>query len=138
MFHIKSDQDYIYHQNELVTVRDVIGERRKVDPDCKLTYHNFADKTEGETGEVEITLKHKVYFMTKKDASESEKKKSQVNLAAFLPLDIWASESCKVAKIMWATKWATQGLAPVRPLVILTEDVVLGPGRAAWIVGSEA
>lgn len=33
------------------------------------------------------------------------------------------------SKVIYSVKWATSGLAPVRPQVVLTSDLELPPGR---------
>ena len=56
---------------------------------------------------------------------------TQSNAGALLPVSIWADSP--FVRMMWATRWAPGGLMPVRPQVLLVEDVVLPAKRAVWL-----
>ena len=47
--------------------------------------------------------------------------------AGCIPTSRW---ECDFATVTWQVKWVVTGLAPVRPCVVLTSDVVLKPQHA--------
>ena len=64
-------------------------------------------------------------LIQKEESSEILQLK-QVHAAAVLPANCWAG----VAEVMFVVRWANNGLMPVRPQVMLVQDVVIPAGQA--------
>ena len=73
-------------------------------------------------------MKHRVHFVPAKLGDDDAKAVNQMSVGAALPMDIW--DKSEVCSTKWATKWAVNGLTPVRPLVFLDAPISLGAGRA--------
>ena len=114
---------------------DVVNEKRKEDPNAKVAYHELeTDPTGLEAGSFKVNLKHRVYFVPLAAAEEGNddgSKMSQMSFGCTVPKSVWCES--QVAQVIWATKWSLNGLTPVRPLVVSTEDISLAPGKAICV-----
>ncbi len=126
-FMLKSSKDKIYHNYTVQTIGDVVLEKRKSEPNCKVAYHDLEEVADGGVGEFNLSLKVPVRFL----CAEEAPKATQLSAACFVPQHCF--EQPGVCEIMWATRWCVQGLSPVRPLVITCVDIELKPGHALRI-----
>eukprot|EP00959_Pyramimonas_sp_CCMP1952_P283766 5931925-Pyramimonas_sp.AAC.1 len=104
-------------------------------PTAEIAYHTMADDPDGEAGSFTLAVKNKVYFVVAKgqkgddeggEASGSDL--TQLSVASCIPQAVWDSSS--IVKVIWAVKWGIQGLTPIRPVVCMLGDVIIGAGRA--------
>ena len=76
-------------------------------------------------------VKHRVFFVPE---VVSEKKEvadlTQMNLAAAIPKKAFNKD---IVGVVWATKWAVNGLVPVRPTLTTLTPFELAPGHAVQI-----
>ena len=128
LFELKDCQTEVYHNNKVQLLLDVVNDRRKQEPSCKVAYHELTAEETGEPGAFTLNLKHRVHFVPAKLGDDDAKALNQMSVGAALPMDIW--DKSEVCLTKWATKWAVNGLTPVRPLVFLGAPVSLGAGRA--------
>ena len=134
-FLLEGSSDMILHNNELTTVKDVMDAKRKTDPLAKVAYHKLVETNgeDHELGAFSLTQEHDVYFhpvghALDADGDAQDSRKPNQNFAACLiPHKLWETYTTAVE---WAAKWAVNGLTPMRPVVVMTRDVELAPGRA--------
>ena len=146
LFEIKSSDDLAILNGTLTTVGSIVDTRRKTEPDCKIAYHEIAEVEAGEAGAFGCTLQTSVYFvpdecnkeLNKKPeakpaaAGEAWKAKAQMNLGEGIPPAELATSTC--SKIVWVVKWSVNGLMPVRPVLVLTEEAKREAGHALVVV----
>ena len=92
----------------------------------------MVEGTDDEAGSFTLTCKHQVFFIPTKKEDAAETSHTQMSLASSIPRV--ALEASKVCKVLWLTKWAVNGLAPIRPVFAIKDNVTLGAGRAIRIV----
>ena len=51
----------------------------------------------------------------------------QTQVGALVPVQAWAT---RATAVVWVVKWGATGLVPVRPMVVMTSEAVILPGRA--------
>lgn len=136
-FIIDSPQTLVHFNNEVMAVKMVVDQRRKTDPLAKISYHTMEESAgeEQELGAFTIHQDHLVIFQPgaqQLDANDGEhvqdhRKPTQGFAASLIPQQRWSTHATDV---IWSVKWAVNGLTPVRPLVLMTVDVTLPPGKA--------
>ena len=130
LFQLEGSQEEVYHNNKTQRLLDTVNDRRKQEPNCKIAYHDMVVDENSDPGAFVLNIKHKIFFVpgVASEGDEEGGKLSQMSLAASVPQSVWSN--CEICSIKWATKWAINGLTPIRPLVILDGDLQLGAGRA--------
>ena len=122
----------VYLDNKVQLLIDVVNERRKVEPSCKVAYHDMGMDNDDMPGSFTLTLKHRIYFVPLAQTEDDEQGRlNQMSVGASVPRSTW--ENSKLCSIKWAAKWAVNGLTPVRPLVVTNNELSLGAGRAIAI-----
>ena len=59
---------------------------------------------------------------------QGESEVTDKNIAQKEPCKTWAES--EVVQLLWAVRWTSKGLMPVKPNVQLRKALELGPGRA--------
>lgn len=100
-------------------------------------YHHLEEQpTADDPSNFTLSLVNRVFFVPDgkvggeaggEDAGSSMSGVLQTQLACLLPVRAWNGHCTRT---LYSCKWAPAGLMPVRPQVVLTTDVQLGPGRA--------
>ena len=62
-----------------------------------------------------------------KSTTESNSGLHQWNIGQKMPPGLWNTDA---TTIIWSTKWALNGLMPVRPMVVFVADVDIPAGKA--------
>ena len=107
-----------------------VQERRKVQPDCTVAYHDFDSPLPNNPTFFKCKLNHSIYWGVLPIPKDEDGKFSvpSHHLAGVdtQRWDGWAS------KLVWSWKWATtaKGLQPCRPMIILTRPVTM-PAKTA-------
>ena len=122
---LKGADDFIYYDGMLQQLRPVVMQKKSLEPDAKLAYHDMQE-TAGAPGDFKVSVKNTIQFV----ATEENPKTVQSNAALFATDAVWKQDVCSV---IWAVKWCAQGLSPIRPLVVLLQDIYLKPGTALQI-----
>ncbi|CAK9040562.1 unnamed protein product [Durusdinium trenchii] len=131
-----ADAQVLYNGN-LTTIYEMVEHRRKSGPSpvIKVNYFETIDQPEeGKPGHFKLKKTHDLRFLPQQtvnvehegSANGGDNTASQMNLASLLPVEAWASHCTQV---LFSVKWAASGLAPIRPQVVLVQDVELAPGR---------
>ena len=126
-YNLESDLDFVFHNNKLMRVRDVVNERKATEPECKIAYHTTEPSEDGDVRHFNVRRNHDVFFVFDAKGNVDSKSNVQMNVAQLMPMEVWSTHCCD---IIWATKWGVLGLTPVRPLVLMTKSVALDSGRA--------
>ena len=121
----------VWHNNKMQTVRDVVLERRKTEPNCKVAYHEMHEADDSAPGSFTLEQKYQVYFIPDPTTPVEKEQPVQMSAGMLVPKEAWASSSS--CDIVWGTKWAINGLTPVRPLVVMKVDAKILPGRVLVI-----
>jgi len=132
LFELKGMDDLIFLNQQLTTVGEAIQQKRASDPTCKIAYHEMAEIEGGSAGDFAVTMKNKVYF-----GPEASDDKSQAGIAASIPVAHWGRAEASIAMV-WSAKWGPNGLTPIRPLILFTSSVTIGPGRFFLITQAES
>ena len=113
------------------SVRRSRTDRRGLSPNASICYHVTQDDLDKGPGCFSIERRHHARGVfesgTLGEGTGSTEAKAE-SLAAMLPLSTWAESDN--ASIIWSMRWASNGLMPVRPQVVLDTDVELGPNSA--------
>ena len=130
-----SSSDMVLFDNKLLSLHKVIADRRASNPSWQVCYHTLKDDATPGAAVGAFTLTkalcvRAVMELPKEDAKDKEVR--QENLGATLPLGTW--EGLPFADIVFSMRWASQGLMPIRPQVVLTQDVEIpaGHGLQLW------
>ena len=110
-------------------LRDVITEKRVSDVNCRICYHQLDDLVD-DPGNFSVLQQFAVCFITdsaEKDATEI----SQFNFGMKTSSVAAWNDHC--TQILWIVRWTTKGLQPVKPVVVITKEVILPTGRALII-----
>ena len=130
LFQLDSSNDFIQMNSQRMTVLDAFTQREQIKPAemPQLCYHvKVTRKADAEepTGTVHFDIKHKMVFGYK---NKEEGKLNQAVGASLLPSVCWKNK--KYVDILWACKWATNGIQPIRPLIVARAPILL-PGLMA-------
>lgn len=135
-FSLSSSDDLVLHKSKLLTVGAVLAEKKQSDPQAKVAYHDL-EEVPGNLGDFKLTMKVPIQFTWE----EENAKDKQLSAGCYIPSTSY--EQPGLCQCIWATRWCVQGLAPVRPFLVLLKDVTLGSKKALQIAprpatGSEA
>ena len=119
------------HSSEMValdgtpfTLYKIMEEMKQNKPEkAVLRYHLMKDKVQSSSGpgDFEVERKHSVAWRAERAVVEADSKKQNPGtLAALMPADVW---DLNVVQIVWAARWAKQGLCGIR----LKGSVVIPP-----------
>ena len=80
-----------------------------------------------ELGAFKLNRFHDVCFLPMEPTADPTGESiAQNTVGSLVPRSSW---STPFTSIVWSTKWAINGLTPVRPLVMLTTQLVLPPNK---------
>ena len=140
-----SSSDMVVVGPTYMSLHKAINDRRSLNPTASVCYHSLKDEPGqgGPTGSFSLTATSRVFAVLESAGGGAEgegeagrKKKGegmkQETLASGLPMDLW--DENPVAGMRFTMRWASAGLMPVRPQVLLLEDVDLPGGMRAQIV----
>lgn len=122
-FEMKSSEDLVVLNGSVQTLGKVVCDMRDKKPDCQVCYHNLTPDTE-DAKKFSLQTTHCVAFLPK--GLEEKDKVDQNNLAV---KEGWATwQDSAAVQVLWAVRWVTKGLTPVKPVVHLRQAVSLNPG----------
>ena len=138
LFKLSTMDDMVQFNNRWMSLQSVIGPKGSKNTATKIKYHSMHDVSSGMAGSFSLTVDHEVYFAPDSAVVEEEGGADaedatgnlQQTVGALVPKDTWTSHC---TAIQWAVKWTVNGLSPVRPLVMLTTDLTLMPGRSVLL-----
>ena len=128
--HFTSSSEEVIVGSSMMILHKRVEDRRGTNPDPAIAYRIETDTPDiSPPGSFTLERKRMVFAtfegtpLTTEGGAEPEVR--QDSLAASLPLGAWqASAVCKPVQTM---RWAQQGLMPVRPQIVLMEQVELPP-----------
>ena len=134
-----SSDDEVIYDRQLVTLFKVIENRRSMNPNAQICYHVMKDEVDKGPGCFALERRHRVHAAfeaaTMKEASGEQEEMGQgghegkqESLAALIPLSTWAGN--ELAAQRWSMRWASNGLMPIRPQIVLLVDIELEPQTA--------
>ena len=130
MFKINTCDDFVY-TSKMVTVKEVVAEQRKINPEAKLAYHSMFDIASTDQGAFGVKQDHEIFFIpafvSNEDGGQSQPI-TQGTLAGKLPANTFENSHCVVST--WAVRWSAQGLGPIRPVVLFKKSCDLLVGKA--------
>lgn len=129
LYSLSDSATLVLHNNQLVTLLEVVEERRRSNPNCKVAYHKLVEQHDRGPGAFTLEVTSKVVACyTAVDGGDEKKNITQQNAAACLANNFW--ENVEHVGLVWTVKWAAQGLMPVRPTVVCLSACELPPGKA--------
>ena len=138
LFMLKGSKDKVLVGKRYADLGSIVEERRQTEPECQVAYHSMDPVADGGPGAFSLSIKHNIYFIpdacNKELIKPDEAKKpptQQMAVGEVLAASSWASSSC--AALVWMVQWGVNGLTPVRPVVLLCEDVSV-PESSAMVV----
>ena len=130
MFKIKTCDDFVY-TSKMVTVKEVLAEQRKINPEAKLAYHSMFDIASTDQGAFGVKQDHEIFFIpafvSNEDGGQSQPI-TQGTLAGNLPANTFENSHCVVST--WAVRWSAQGLGPIRRVALFKQSCDLLGGKA--------
>ena len=144
VFDLSDAHTEVVFGNKVLTLKDVMEEKRKVSPLTALVcYHDLVDAPTPEDSKFfRLTKKYSIAFVPeatpppKEEASEDEKKTLPwSSLAGMLSPQQWRTN---FTTILWQVKWVAKGLQPMRPVVVLKQAVTVPPGSACELTQTAA
>jgi hypothetical protein len=134
-FHIRDDQTLIFLGARLLTVADAFDEHQKKHPGatCALMYHVcIDDPIDGHPSHQKFDLKTSMLWTPETTKVKDEPDSTSLRMdnkhaASAVPFDVWDNS---LTTVVWFVRWVSQGLVPVRPIVILRTSVVIPAGKA--------
>ena len=129
MFQLQTCDDYV-HTTKVVTLKQLLSDQKQVDPTVKVAYHTTFDIAGVDKLAFGIKTDHEIYFVSSLTDSNAADKDAvtQTTIGAMIPPEGWLSMAH--CKLIWAVKWGTLGLTPIRPLVIFAQSCELQGGKA--------
>lgn len=128
-YHLSGSSDEVLSGQDLTPLLDIMIEKQTSTPDCRVAYYDLVPKGDGPAGSFTLapTTEIVVIPLSAKDTTGH----LQTRVAAQIPMHIWqALHYCKIA---WAVKWGQNGLAPVRPQIVMTTDLTIKPGHSVLL-----
>ena len=126
-FTLESHSDMVLHGPQLVELLDVVNEKRKTQPDCRVAYHDLVPLAEGPAGAFGLKQTVGVVFNPQAQTADANPAALQTRLAATVPAQAWKGH---YSGLVWSVKWAANGLAPIRPQIVMLHDVMIKPGHS--------
>ena len=114
---------------ELKTLKELVSKQAetKTKADAKICYHDFED-VPGDTAAFKLLRKIDVVCRCKDDNQQGA-----VTPGSFGYLSSFAMWNTSWTKVVWVCKWSSNGLTPIRPVVITTATVDIAPGKGIII-----
>lgn len=147
LFSLQDADSLVQIQARAHTLGACVQERRKVQPDCTVAYHDLVDSPlPNNPTFFKCKLNHSIYWgvlpipAESKACTKDEDGKFSVpshHLAGVVDTQRWDGWA---SKLVWSCKWATtaaKGLQPCRPMIILTRPVTM-PAKTALELTSGA
>ena len=126
-YKLSHHDDLVLSGSDLIPLLDVVNERRKTHPDCRVSYHELAPQGEGPPGGFALQKTVDVLFTPQPpSAGEQPAANLQTRVAATAPLPAWSGH---YSRLVWSVKWNAAGLTPVRPQIAFVESVTIRPGH---------
>ena len=119
--------------NKMQVLRNVLNDKRKQQPTTGIQYHDLTPKADGPPGAFTLEVKTSIQFCCTGAAGELGSAGQPVvtlqsSAARMAPLRAWSRNG--VCGLVWAVKWNSAGLSPVRPQIMMLDTVRLGAGQA--------
>ena len=131
MYHLKTCDDMVMHNNKLLQLKAVVAEQRKRNPEARIAYHSISEIPSKDKLSFGVKQEIEVFFVPAgSSASEGGKSEpvSQSSIAGLLPPTVFDGSHCAVK--LWAVKWAANGLVPIRPAVFSKMHCDIPAGQA--------
>ena len=126
---LNATQNVVFN-SKIVPLKDVVNKQRLKVPTASINYFSLKEDPQPEDpGNWTVQVQQRLCFtpaLIQKEESSEILQLKQVHAAAVLPANCWAG----VAEVMFVVRWANNGLMPVRPQVMLVQDVVIPAGQA--------
>ena len=124
-----SEYEVALESLELKTLKELVSKQAdtKTKADAKICYHDFED-VPGDTAAFKLLRKIDVVCRCKED-----KQQGAVTPGSFGYLSSFAMWNTSWTKVVWVCKWSSNGLTPIRPVVITTATVDIAPGKSIII-----
>ena len=124
-----SEYEVALESLELKTLKELVSKQAdtKTKADAKICYHDFED-VPGDTAAFKLLRKIDVVCRCKED-----KQQGAVTPGSFGYLSSFAMWNTSWTKVVWVCKWSSNGLTPIRPVVITTATVDIAPGKGIII-----
>ena len=127
-----SSQNEVLLNNTIDTIGTAITQRRTMNPTANVCYHTMADEPSMGVGEFTLsqrnTVRAKFEPVPVEESANQAQSSKQDSGAAVIPLSAWTN--IDIAKPLWAMRWASSGLMPIRPQITLMVDITVEPEKA--------
>ncbi len=131
LYKLEHYEDLVLNGTDAVPILDVVNEKRKTLPDCRVAYHDIVPLAPNDglpVGAFKLAPTVEVAFQPQtQPADGSAPGHLQTRVAATCPISAWKGH---YSSLMWSVKWGATGLMPVRPQIAFTTDVTISPGRS--------
>ncbi|CAJ1447674.1 unnamed protein product [Effrenium voratum] len=119
LFDLKNAESQVLHNGKLTTLGDLVNAAQGSRASADICYHTLKPAPSEDPRHFELD-----------DDSTNLELKGSSSLAALVPLSTCKFEHCN---IIWAVKWATKGLMPIKPQIALTYDLEIPPSTAVHL-----
>ena len=135
-FGMRDTDDLVLLNGKLQTLGKTLEDRRatKTASKCEVLYHELKDApTDEKPGHQTLQLKHAMVWKPEPGATLKDPKPNATggnppeppsmeykHAAGAIPSKLW---NTSLTAVVWSVRWATTGLAPIRPQVVLTQQL---------------
>ena len=146
MYQLQNASTLVVVNGKVMSLGQAVKEKRQTQPDAVIQYHAIKDHPIADDPgwfvcEREKTILFQVLELPAKNTSKTEDGKAVIShdkIAGCIPIHMWNGP---FSELVWITKWSAteaKGLAPFRPTIILTQDVVLPKQSIMELTGETA
>ena len=126
-YKLANHDDAVLNGTQFVTLLEIVNERRKTHPDCRVAYHDIVPQGDGPPGAFSLAKTVNLVFSPQPPSADAPAGHLQTRVAATVPVSAWNGHYSGVA---WSVKWSANGLSPIRPQIAMLKDVTIRPGHS--------
>ena len=127
--------EHVIYNGARSTIGELIEVKRQIDPlKAKVNYFDLKEApTEASPGAFDLAQKTAIFYSIQPviagERTGQEKTKEpivtvQAQMGGHVPASTWSSH---ISEIIFSVKWIPSGLAPIRPVVVLSQAIEIPP-----------
>ena len=137
LFALNEDSDQVIDWGKLASVGEVVAGAAGSRSSVEICYHAMTENpTADNAAGFKLTRKHDLYYKPQPRATAEEKlsleMKGTTAIAGLVAVETLTGFR-QNSQVLWAVKWVTKGLSPIRPMVVTTVAMELEANTAVRV-----